>query len=40
MQDVVTEGNIKEEELDHQDIQEEIPDTGVLATTSLIPKVR
>ena len=40
LQDFKTEGNIKEEELDYQDIKDELPHSGILATISLVPKVR
>ena len=40
LQDIETEENIKEEELDYQDVKEEKADSKVLATSCLIPKVR
>ena len=40
LQDCETEGSIKEEELDYQDIKDELVHSGILATVSLVPKVR
>jgi len=40
LQDIETEGNMKEEECDNQDIKEEIPHSKFLATTALILEVR
>ena len=39
LQDIETEGNMIELELDYQDVKEEKADSKVLATNCLIPKV-
>ena len=39
LQDIETEGNVKEEELDYQDVKEEIADSEFLPISYLIPKV-
>ena len=40
LQDIEAEGNVKIEEPDYQDIEEEIPQSEILPTTSFIPKVK